>query len=146
MLIGGNMAPHFAIRQKDTAFSADIDKSAHPVHGNHVDVSQLPFPHLGKLHARRDPVLGIEVELDLDLIANGNRRCHLVLMKENIIAGIPRSSIKKNALVIHAHGRKFHDIANAVTANGLDAGRFFFREKFLTRKFKSQEYPSHDRF
>ena len=82
---------------------------------------------------RRDSVLGIEVELDLDLIANGNRRCHLVLMKENIITGIPRSSIKKNTLVIHAHGRKFHDIANAVTANGLDAGRFFFGSCFSFR-------------
>lgn len=127
MLIRGNMTPHFAIRQKDAAFSADIDESAHPIYGDDIDVSQLTFPHLGKLHARRDPVLGIEVELDLDLVTNRNRRRHLVLMKEDIITGIPRSSIKKNALVIHTHGRKFYNIANAMAANGLDAGRFFFR-------------------
>ena len=107
-------AAHSRVGQKDAALSADIEKSAVAAHVDDREPCDLPFLHARRPHARRQAMLGIEVEEHFDLFSDGKLARLLCLVQQDVVRCTARLSVKKRAEVAETRDAKLGDRTRSV--------------------------------
>ena len=120
------MAPHFAVGQEDPPFSADIHETALPGHGQDLHIAQLPFPHLGELHAGGHPSFGIQVQVDLHFVPCLHRTGLLVLVEQDVVGSIAGARVQESAHFPYPGHGHLTNISHPVPAHGLNGHRSMF--------------------
>ena len=106
-------AAHTGVRHEDAALRADVDKGAIPAHVDDAQSGNLAFLHLRHAHAGRQAALRVQVEEDIDKIADGDRMRLLRLMQQDVIRGIPRLGVEEGAHLTDARDLQAGDRARA---------------------------------